>query len=321
MILVDGNAILHRAFHALPPLTDKDGILTNAVYGFFSMILKIKADLRPDYLIVCFDRPKPTFRQELYVGYQAQRPTMDNDLVPQIAMVHEGLERANIQIFEVDGYEADDLIGTISVQTVEDNKEDIQVIILSGDRDLLQLVNHKVKVLAPIIGMTKMILFDADVVEEKYGLRPEQIVDYKALRGDSSDNYPGVAGIGQKTASSLLQKYGSLEAVYDHLDEIPQKQAQKLAEGAEAAGLAKKLAQIVLDAPIKVDLKKTAVEKIDKKGLADFFREHGFRTLGERLDKEERTIEREAKSKNPPSHKASEGQGIEEKKNEQLGLL
>ncbi|MCL4354228.1 hypothetical protein M1349_02020 [Patescibacteria group bacterium] len=315
MILVDGNAILHRAFHALPPLTNKEGKLTNAVYGFFSMILKIKADLRPDYLVVCFDRPKPTFRQELYVGYQAHRPTMDNDLVPQIEMVHEGLEKANIPIFEVDGYEADDLIGTISVQTVEDNKEDIQVIILSGDRDLLQLVNHKVKVLAPIIGMTKMILFDSDVVEEKYGLRPEQIVDYKALRGDSSDNYPGVAGVGQKTASGLLQKYGSLEAVYDHLDEIPPKLAEKLAEGAEAAGLAKKLAQIVLDAPIRLDLKKAEISKLNKKGLADFFKEHGFKSLLDRLEKGERAEEKLKEEKRVEVKKE------EEKKNEQLGLL
>lgn len=315
MILVDGNAILHRAFHALPPLTNKDGKLTNAVYGFFSMILKIKADLRPDYLIVCFDRPKPTFRQELYVGYQAQRPAMDDGLLPQIAIVHEGLERAGAPIFEVDGYEADDLIGTLSVQAVEDNKEDIQVIILSGDRDLLQLVNHKVKVLAPIIGMTKMILFDSNVVEEKYGLRPEQIVDYKALRGDSSDNYPGVAGVGQKTASSLLQKYGSLECIYEHLDEIPQKLAQKLAEGAEAAGLAKKLAQIVLDAPVSLDLRKASLENLNKEGLRQFFREHGFKSLLERLEKEERTDQKLEHSKKIEDKKR------EEKKNEQLGLL
>src|SRR5680860_1636116 len=150
LILIDGNAILHRAFHALPPLTNKEGILANAVYGFFSMILKINVDLKPDFLVVCFDRPKPTFRQELYVGYQAQRPSMDEGLVPQILLVHKGLEDARIPIFEVDGYEADDLIGTLSVQAVKDNKEDIQVIILSGDRDLLQLVNHKVKVLAPV---------------------------------------------------------------------------------------------------------------------------------------------------------------------------
>ncbi|PIP75100.1 MAG: hypothetical protein CO135_03460 [Candidatus Levybacteria bacterium CG_4_9_14_3_um_filter_35_16] len=319
MILIDGNAILHRAFHALPPLTNKDGKLTNAVYGFFSMLLKIKTDLRPEYLVVCFDRPKPTFRKQLYVGYQAKRPTMDNDLVPQIALVHEGLERANVPIFEIDGYEADDLIGTLSVQAVEDNKEDVQVIILSGDRDLLQLVNHKVKVLAPIIGMTKMILFDADVVEEKYGLRPEQIVDYKALRGDSSDNYPGVIGIGQKTASSLLQKYGSLECVYEHLDEIPEKQAQKLAEGAEAASLAKKLAQIVLDAPIKLDLKKAEIEKLDKKELADFFREHNFRSLLERLVKEERVEQREAVSIKISEEKQKKLE--KEEKNEQLGFL
>jgi DNA polymerase I len=311
LVLIDGNAIIHRAFHALPPLTNKDGNLTNAVYGFFSMILKIKADLRPEYLIVCFDRPKPTFRKELYVGYQAKRPSMDEGLVPQISLVHKGLEKANVPIFEVDGYEADDLIGTLSVQAVENNKADVQVIILSGDRDLLQLVNHKVKVLAPIIGMTKMILFDSQVVEEKYGLRPEQIVDYKALRGDPSDNYPGVLGVGKKTASDLLQKYGSLEAVYDHLDDIPQKLAQKLAEGAEAAGLAKKLATIVLEAPIKLDLEKAKTTNINKEKLKEFFTEHGFKSLMERVEKDEIS-----------EKKLDESRKKEEKKDSgQLGLL
>ncbi|HZJ18450.1 MAG TPA: 5'-3' exonuclease H3TH domain-containing protein, partial [Patescibacteria group bacterium] len=287
LILIDGNAILHRAFHALPPLTNKEGILANAVYGFFSMILKINVDLKPDFLVVCFDRPKPTFRQELYVGYQAQRPSMDEGLVPQILLVHKGLEDARIPIFEVDGYEADDLIGTLSVQAVKDNKEDIQVIILSGDRDLLQLVNHKVKVLAPIVGMSKMILFDSKAVEEKYGLKPEQIIDYKALRGDPSDNYPGVLGVGQKTASNLLQKYKNLEEVYKHIDEIPKNLAQKLAEGAEAAGLAKKLATIVLDAPVRLDIKKASIENLSKEDLKKFFSENGFRSLLERLEKVE----------------------------------
>ena len=316
LILIDGNAILHRAFHALPPLTNKEGILTNAVYGFFSMILKINADLKPDFLVVCFDRPKPTFRQELYVGYQAKRPSMDEDLVPQIELVHKGLEEAGVPIFEVDGYEADDLIGTLSVQAVEDNKENIQVIILSGDRDLLQLVNHKVKVLAPIIGMTKMILFDSKVVEEKYGLKPEQIIDYKALRGDSSDNYPGVLGVGQKTASSLLQKYKSLEAIYEHLDEIPEKLSQKLAEGVEAAGLAKKLATIVLDAPVKLDLKKAAIEELNKENLKKFFSDYGFRSLLERLGKVEKTEERESKQL-----KKEEAKKEKKVDSDQLGFL
>lgn len=315
LILVDGNAIVHRAYHALPPLSAKEGQLTNAVYGFFSMILKIKADLRPEFLIVCFDRPKPTFRKELYVGYQAHREGMDEDLVPQLNFVREGLQKAKVPIFEVDGYEADDLIGTLSVQAVDQREEDVQVIILSGDRDLLQLVNHKVKMLAPVVGMSKMTLYDSHGVEEKYGLRPEQMVDYKALRGDPSDNYPGVPGVGQKTASELLQKYGSLECVYEHLGELPERLAQKLAEGAESAGLAKKLAAIVLDAPVRLNLKKADVNKIDQKALKEFFKDHGFRSLLERLEKGEKIDHKLEESKKNEEKKE------EDKKNEQLGLL
>ena len=161
LILIDGNAILHRAFHALPPLTSKDGIIVNAVYGFFSMFLKILEDQKPDFIIVCFDRKAPTFRKELFVGYQAKRPKMSDDLVPQVKFVHDILQASKVEIFEVDGYEADDLIGTISVQAASGKLDGgIDIYIVSGDRDLLQLVNHHVKMIAPITGLTNMIIFD-----------------------------------------------------------------------------------------------------------------------------------------------------------------
>ncbi|MCL5439211.1 MAG: DNA polymerase I, partial [Patescibacteria group bacterium] len=253
-LLIDGNAILHRAFHALPPLTSKDGNLVNAVYGFFSMFLKILSEVKPDHAVICFDRPKPTFRKTLYVGYQAHRPKMDDTLIPQIQTVHEILGKAKYKIFEIDGYEADDLIGTISKKVVDDFNS--RVIIVSGDRDMLQLVNSHVKVLAPITGITKMILFDEKLVEEKYGIKSSQIVDYKSLAGDSSDNYPGVPGVGPKTASTLLKEYGTLENLYQNIDGIKKKNENlsiKLATGIESAGLAKKLATIVTDAPITLD--------------------------------------------------------------------
>src|SRR6202142_4014042 len=151
LVLIDGNAILHRAFHALPPLNNAEGQPTNAVYGFFSMLFKIIEDLRPEYLIVCFDRPKPTFRKEMYVGYQAKRPKMSDELSPQFDVVYKALDEAKVKHFGVDGYEADDLIGTFSKQGAE---KDLQVIIVSGDRDLLQLVNSHVLMLAPITGIT-----------------------------------------------------------------------------------------------------------------------------------------------------------------------
>ena len=148
LILIDGHAILHRAFHALPPLTNKDGEIVNAVYGFFSMFLKILEDLKPDYIVVCFDRKAPTFRKQLYVGYQATRPTMSDDLVPQIEILHEILNKAKVNIFEVDGYEADDLIGTLAAQAISNkqkaiSKEEIEVIIVSGDQDAFQLIDKQ----------------------------------------------------------------------------------------------------------------------------------------------------------------------------------
>jgi len=281
LILIDGNAILHRAYHALPPLTNKDGIVVNAVYGFFSMFLKILEDQKPDFIIVCFDRKAPTFRKELFVGYQAKRPKMSDDLIPQVKFVHEILEKAKVEIFEVDGYEADDMIGTIANQT-----QNIETMIVSGDRDLLQLVNSHVKMIAPITGLTNMIIFDEEKVEEKFGIKPEQMVDYKALVGDPSDNYPGVAGIGPKTAASLINEYGSLENIYKNLEEIKAKNpnlALKLANDAEAAGLAQKLAGIVLDAPITLDIKKASLKFFDKEGLKKEFEKFGFKSLLKRL--------------------------------------
>ncbi len=276
LVIIDGNAIVHRAYHALPPMNTKSGKPTNAVYGFFSMLLKLLADLKPEYLIVCFDRPKPTFRKQMYVGYQAKRPKMSDDLVPQIDLLHKALDKAKIAHFEIDGYEADDLIGTISRQSGE---KKLQTIIVTGDRDLLQLVNHRVWVLAPVLGITKMVLYDEEKVKEKYGLRPSQFIDYKALVGDASDNYPGVSGIGPKTASELLKKYDNFENLYKHISELPENVGSRLAVDAEQAALAKKLATIVTDAPVKMELEKAKTEEIDKKGLLSEFQELGFKSL------------------------------------------
>ena len=325
LVLIDGNAILHRAYHALPPLTNKDGNIVNAVYGFFSMFLKIMEDQKPDFIIVCFDRKAPTFRKELFVGYQAKRPKMSDDLIPQVKFVHEVLEKAKVEIFEVDGYEADDLIGTIADQAIARgpvvpsshpmssvaasnaaslraldgtpssratprlDSHDLEVIIVSGDRDLLQLVNHHVKMIAPITGLTNMLIFDSAKVEEKFGVKPSQIVDYKALVGDASDNYPGVKGVGPKTAATLINEFGSLENIYKNLEEIKKKNpnlAIKLAEGAESAGLAQKLAGIILDAPITLDLKKTSVANFDKEGMKKEFERFGFKSLLKRISED-----------------------------------
>ena len=282
LVLIDGNAILHRAYHALPPLTNSKGEPTNAVHGFFSMLLSIIESQKPEYLIVCFDRPKPTFRQTLFVGYQQHRPALADDFKPQIIMVHKILEKLKIPIFEQDGYEADDLIGTLSV---EGKEKGLQVIILSGDRDLLQLVNSHVLMLAPITGISNMTLFDETKVKEKYGLKPSQIVDYKALVGDASDNYPGVTGIGPKTASDLLNKYGDLENLYKHISDLPLNMQNKLAQDAEQAAMAKKLATIIKDVPVKLEEHRATTQIMDKEGLRKVFQELNFKSLLNRFPK------------------------------------
>lgn len=308
LVLIDGNAILHRAFHALPPLTSKNGEIVNAVYGFLSMFLKILDDLKPQYVIVCFDKKAPTFRQQLFVGYQAHRPKMADELVPQIQKVHEVLEKAKVSIFEVDGYEADDLIGTLANQTQNPKlkAQNLETTIVSGDRDLLQLVNAHVRMLAPVTGLTKMILFDEKKVMEKYGIKPSQIVDYKALVGDASDNYPGVRGIGPKTAAYLLKKHESFENMYKNINSLPPKIAEKLATDAEQASLAKKLATIVTDAPVTLNLNDCSLKNFNIEDLKEEFEKLGFKSLLKRLLKED---PRDAEEKK------------ETKANQQLGLL
>lgn len=280
LVIIDGNAILHRAFHALPPLTTKKGELVNAVFGFTSMLLRVVSDLRPKYVAVTFDRPKPTFRKAIYVGYQAHRPKMDEGLVSQIEKVHQVVNALGIPIYEIDGYEADDVIGTIASR-VDGN---IEKIIVTGDRDMLQLVNGSVKTYMPVKGISQAKMYSAKEVEEKFGIKPEQIVDYKALVGDASDNYPGVAGVGPKTASSLLQRFGTLEGIYQHIGEIESEKLRKtLAEESEAAALAKRLATIICDVPISFDLEKSKLKNLDRPHIHHLFEELEFRSLISRL--------------------------------------
>jgi DNA polymerase-1 len=282
LLVFDGNAILHRAYHAYPPLTNSEGQIINAVFGFFSMFLTVFVDQNPDYVVVCFDRGAPTFRMNMYAGYHAQRPKMADDFVPQVVMVHEILSKMNVQMFELDGYEADDLIGTIAKEAVDTFKE--EVVIVTGDRDLLQLVNPHVKVLMPLMGFTKTVLFDEEKVEEKYGVHPRQFIDYKALIGDASDGYPGVTGIGPKSAAKLLQEHGTFEKLYKDIDSLPEKTALKLATDAEQAALAKKLATIVTDSPIQFDLMKCDRVDFNLSALREEFRKQSFKSLLTRLD-------------------------------------
>lgn len=281
LLLIDGNAIIHRAYHAYPPVfTDKNGHPTNAVYGFFAMLLKLLEEVKPEYLAICFDKGAPTFRMNLYAGYHENRPQMQDDLAGQVPILHDALTDIGIPHFGIDGYEADDLLGTLSVAAT---KENLETIIVTGDRDLLQLVNDHVRILMPLVGITKTILFDEEKVKRKYGVKPSQFIDYKALVGDASDNYPGVTGIGPKTASDLLQKYGSFENLYKQINTLPKQLGEKLAVDAEQAALAKQLATIHLDVPVHLVLQDCDMSQFPPEKFIQEFEELGFKSLVKRL--------------------------------------
>ncbi len=272
LVLIDSHAVLHRAYHALPPLTNKDGVQTNAVYGFVTTLLRILDNFKPTHLAAAFDLPQPTFRKQQYVGYQAKRPVMQSNLVEQIPLVNELLDKLEIKHFAVAGFEADDVIGTIATRT------NVETIIVTGDRDMLQLINKNIKV---CVSETK--IYDEDLVFKEFGVKPSQWVDVKALKGDSSDNYPGVRGIGPKTAQNLIAKYETLENLYSQLGKLD-KFARKLAEGAEMAGLSKRLAQIVTDAPVHFNLDSTDINKINWPEGAKYMKEKlGFKSLVEKI--------------------------------------
>lgn len=310
LVLIDGHAILHRAYHALPPLTNKAGLQTNAVYGFVAMLLRILADLKPTHLAVAFDLPQPTFRQQQYTAYQAKRPEMGEELKDQVKLIHELLDALRIPYYEVGGYEADDVIGSLALQATENyelsiknyaknekmkkhnsrfiiHNSDYEVIIVTGDRDMLQLVNDKVKVCVPVKGLSQTKIVDRQKMFDEFGITPSQWVDVKALKGDPSDNYSGVRGIGPKTAQELIARFGSLENLYGKLGELDPRTAQKLAEGAEDAGLAQKLAKIVCDVPIRLDLSRANVQNIHwSEGVGYMKEKLGFKSLVARVEKD-----------------------------------
>lgn len=303
LVIIDGNAIMHRAFHALPPLTNKKGEPIGAVYGFTSMLLRIIDDLKPTHLAVCFDRKEPTFRKKAYKKYQAHRPETDKNLATQFAVVKKAVKSFDIPVYEKAGYEADDLIGTIAERAVRlqttnyrvgkrkkavdiSRKAVDQVIIVTGDKDILQLVNKKVKVYLPVRGLSKAKMMGVNEVVEKLGVKPDQIVDYKALVGDPSDNYPGVYGIGPKTAENLLREYQSFEAVYKNIKLIDESIKKKLIEGKKEGLLSKKLAKIVTDVDFKFDLNKMDKWAVGRKETVKLFEEIGFKTLKKRIQGE-----------------------------------
>ncbi|HVZ11426.1 MAG TPA: 5'-3' exonuclease H3TH domain-containing protein [Patescibacteria group bacterium] len=283
-MIIDGSAMVHRAYHAMPPFTTSSGTPTGATSGFFNMLLKLLQQMKPKYLFVAFDRPKPTFRQQLYVGYQAQRPKMESDLSEQFRSIIEILDKAKITQVGIDGFEADDIIGTVSARA--QNMDEV-VYIVTGDRDMLQLVDKETFLLMPVKGISEVILHDMNSVREKYGVEPSQIIDLKSLTGDASDNYPGVPGIGPKTAANLIAQYGNFENIYKHLDDIATKNknlAQKLIDGSESGNISHKLATIVRDVPLKCDFDDCLISNIDIEAFKKALDKYEFHTLPKKVD-------------------------------------
>jgi DNA polymerase-1 len=285
LLLIDANALVHRFFHALPPFTDPKGNPSGALYGLSGVLLKILKEQRPDYVAAAFDTPEKTFREEEYEEYKIHRPPAPNELVYQIINAQRVFEVFNIQIFAVPGFEADDIIGTIAEKFK--NLPDLKIVILSGDNDVLQLVEDN-KVLAQIIktGITETILYDALAVEKKYGLKPSVLPDYKGLIGDSSDNIPGIKGIGSKTATVLLKDFGNIEGIYSNLDIVNKKIRKKIDGKKEEALFSKKLATIRRDVPLDLEnIEELRIGELDKDTIQKYFEKLGFKSLIERLNK------------------------------------
>ena len=238
LILIDGNSLINRAFYATPLLTSKNGVPTNAVYGFINMLLKLISDDKPEYIAVCFDVHHPTFRHEMYSEYKGTRKPMPEELRPQIPLLKEVLTVMGICCIEKPGFEADDLIGTIAKNT------HIPTEIFTGDRDSFQLVDDETEVHFTKRGISDVEVYNNADFKEKLGISPWQIVELKALMGDSSDNIPGIPGVGEKTAITLLQKYESVENLYNHTDELTGKLKEKVILGHDSAILSRKLATI-----------------------------------------------------------------------------
>jgi len=285
LLLFDGNALIHRAFHAIPPLTiARTGEIVNAVQGFASTLLKVLNEIKPTYWAIAFDRPGPTFRHEKFEDYKAQRPKAPEELISQIHRVHQLAKAFHIPTFEIEGFEADDVLGTLSRQA---EKKNVDTLVVTGDNDMLQVVSEKTKVMSPRRSFSDTVIYDEAAVGEKYGIPPGQLAELKALTGDPSDNIPGVPGIGDKTAAKLLSQFGSLQGIYDHIDEVtPERIRNLLSENKERVFRNKELATIVTDVPIDFNLDACHVTAYDRNQVVELFRELGFVQLLSRLPEE-----------------------------------
>ncbi len=311
LIVIDSNSIIHRAFHALPSLTTKKGEIVGAVYGFMLVFLKTIKDFQPDFIVACFDLPGLTFRHKQFKEYKAKRPPTPKQLSQQIPRIKEILKAFEVAVFEKQGFEADDLIGTLAhlaskERIAPEGEEDksfssrfasprsarvIETIILSGDSDTFQLINSQTKVYALRKGVKDIVLYDKELIKEKYqGLEPKQLIGLKALRGDPSDNIPGVLGIGEKTAIKLLLEFNNLENLYQEIEKdsekarkIKPKLKKTLIKYKEQAFLSKMLAEIKCDIPIDFRIDKCRFQDYNKEGVKQILKKFEFHSLINRL--------------------------------------
>ena len=296
LLLIDANSIIHRCFHALPPFTTSKKEPIGAIYGMANIFLKLWEN-RPNFAAALFDRPEPTFRKKEYEDYKAQRPVTPDELISQIVEAHNFFQKFGIKTFEIPGFEADDLIATL-VNKFKDEKN-LKIIILTGDRDTLQLVeDDKIVVEAFKKGISETIIYNYDTVKNQYGLEPSQLIDYKAMVGDPSDNIKGVPGIGPKTAVDLLQKYGTLENIFSHSKEDP-KIEKKLAPFKAEAELARRLVVLNKEAPLEIkDIKEL---ETSEPNVEEYFKTLGFKAILKRMRKNTRETAELDKKENQKS--------------------
>lgn len=318
LVLLDSSAIIHRAYHGLPPLTTHDGVLVNAVYGFATTLFKVLEEFKPKYIAACFDVKGPTVRHMEFKEYKAKRPVPPDDLIKQFQIVRDLCKVLNIPVVSKQGYEADDIIGTICAKLKTEN-EKLKTIVVTGDMDTLQLIDDNTHVYSMSRGIKKAEIYDEKMVEEKYGFLPNQMVDYKALRGDPSDNIPGVPGVGEKTATELIMKFGTVDNLYTQISnfqclisnkmsndkcqmskKIPNsilhtpnllpnpKTIDLLLQYKDQAFLSKRLATIIKNVPIEFKLSDCLVHDYDKKEAEKLFRKLEFKSLIPRLPKEQK---------------------------------
>lgn len=286
LLIIDSNALLHRAFHALPPLMTKKGEQTGAIYGYLLILFKAIKDLNPDYIVACFDTAAPTFRHQKFKDYKAKRPKTPEEIKNQLPKIKEVLKVFEIPIFEREGFEADDLIATISTRAEKENNQ-LEIYILSGDLDNLQLVDENIKVYTMGRGIKETVVYDEEKILSRFGIKPEQMVDFKALTGDPSDNILGVLGVGKKTAADLLKEYGSLDNLYQKIGknevDIRPRIKETLIKNKTQAFFARTLVEVKKDVDINFNIKECQFGDFDRKKVENVLFEFEFHTLISRL--------------------------------------